>query len=344
MPGTYDGALLGALVNGDELIDEAAWQRFWDRLRTRSLHDGEALAVVSALSARPPAPESIQALVASLRERRAASGPSIRGSVNVVGTGGGPRTVNLSTAAAFVAATVGARVVKTGSRAYASRCGSIDLLERLRVPLTASHAETEAAVEAFGLAFASSYVYPKELRLLGKSILPFSMRTVGRFFNAFGPFLAAVPVTAQLSGVSDHALYPAFVALAQAAASDTRFLIATNPIGVDELVSLADNVLHDTALGRDVRVRPGALGLGRGTIEDLRPPGSDADIAGHFTALLRGRGPRAALDTVALNAAALAIASGAASDWRPAVQAAAASIEAGEPLRLLERMRAGVLR
>ena len=41
--------------------------------------------------------------------------------VNIVGTGGGPSTFNLSTASAFVGAALGARVIKTGSRAYTSR-------------------------------------------------------------------------------------------------------------------------------------------------------------------------------------------------------------------------------
>jgi anthranilate phosphoribosyltransferase len=34
-------------------------------------------------------------------------------------------------------------------------------------------------VESFGIAFAGSFVYPKELRLLAKSILPFDMRALG---------------------------------------------------------------------------------------------------------------------------------------------------------------------
>jgi anthranilate phosphoribosyltransferase len=349
MPPSQAGTLLGALVNRDEPVAEDAWRGFWERLRRRRLDPGEALAVVCTLSSRTPEPASIQGLIASLQDRATAAGPPLPGSVNIVGTGGGPPTFNLSTAAAFVAATVGARVVKTGSRAYSSRCGSVDLLERLGIPLTRSPAETAQTAEAFGIAFAGSFVYPKELRLLGKSILPFDMRTVGRFFNTFGPFLATVPVTAQLTGVSNPALRSTFVALATATkASGRRFLIGSNPAGVDELVSFADNLLHDTALGRDVRVRPEALGLGPGSLEGLRPPARDADIVGHFTALLSGRGPRPAVESVALNAAALAVASGAIDDWHQAVRAAVAAMERGKPLHLLERMtrsgRAGVLR
>ena len=40
--------------------------------------------------------------------------------------------------------------------------------------------------------------------MLARQILPFDMKTVGRFFNLIGPFLAEVPVSQQITGVSDH--------------------------------------------------------------------------------------------------------------------------------------------
>jgi anthranilate phosphoribosyltransferase len=187
---------LVALVQQNYPISQEMWQSFWDRLRNRTLRQGEAVALVASLSTRTPDATSVGTFLASVRETDQQLPLGLSATVNVVGTGGGPATFNLSTAAAFVAATIGARVIKTGSRAYTSRCGSIDLLERLGVPLTTSYAQTEAMVESFGIAFAGSFVYPKELRLLAKSILPFDMRSLGRFFNLFGPFLAHVPVSA----------------------------------------------------------------------------------------------------------------------------------------------------
>ena len=44
--------------------------------------------------------------------------------------------------------------------------------------------------------------------MLARQILPFDMKTVGRFFNLIGPFLAAVPVSPQITGVSDHSVLP----------------------------------------------------------------------------------------------------------------------------------------
>ena len=149
-------------------------------------------------------------LLSSLRERNPQPDPPARPTVNIVGTGGGPSTFNLSTASAFVAAAMGARVIKTGSRAYASRTGSVDLLDRLGIQQTTSYEQTEEMLETFGIACAGPFVYPKELRLLARAILPFGMKTVGRFFNVIGPFLAAIPVSTQITGVSDHSVLPTF--------------------------------------------------------------------------------------------------------------------------------------
>ena len=328
--------MLVALVHQNYPISEEMWRLFWDRLHNRMLRQGEGVALVASLSTRAPDTTSIGALLASLRQSDQQLPLGSSATVNVVGTGGGPTTFNLSTAAAFVAATVGAKVIKTGSRAYTSRCGSIDLLERLGVPLTTSYAQTEAMVESFGIAFAGSFVYPKELRLLAQSILPFDMRVLGRFFNSLGPFLAHVPVSAQLTGVSDPALLPTFRYLA--ARPGRRFLICANSIGVDELVSFAENVIHDSANDHELRVKPVELGLGAGSLDDLRPAAEGASIVTHFLGLLAGDGPPAAIESICLNAAALAIACGVVDEWPQALRLARESMKRGLSLNLIERI------
>jgi anthranilate phosphoribosyltransferase len=333
-----DQEAINALLDRDRAIPESTWRSLWDRLDARRVPHGEAVALVAALSAAPPAPRSTRALVATLRERRPLASPAVPGSVNIVGTGGGPPTVNLSTAAAFVAATIGARVIKTGSRAYTSRCGSIDLLERLGVPLTASDSESEAMLEAFGIAFAGGYVYPAPLMRLARAVLPLDMRVVGRFFNTFGPLLGVVPVEAQVSGVAHAALVSTFRALA-ADWPGPRLLVCWNAEGVDELLSFAENRVYDGGADRERVLAPEALGVAAGSLQQLSPPADDAQTAGRFLALLAGEGPVAAVESIALNAAVLAVASGAFPGWSDALPAALESMAQGRPARLVDRMR-----
>jgi len=332
-----DRDVLVALVNREQAISATAWRSFWSRVRSRELRAGEAAAIVASLSTCPPDAASLRTMIATLGEHHERPSEALRGTVNIVGTGGGPRTFNLSTAAAFVAATIGARVVKSGSRAYTSSCGSIDLLEALGVPLTSSYAETEAAVDAHGIACVGSFVYPRELRLLARRMLPLDIRSLGRFFNAFGPWLAVMPVTAQVTGISDPVLLAPFRELARDT-TDRRVTICSNATGVDELVSFAENVVYDGAEDREIRVAPDSLGLAAGTIEDLRPADGDA-VVSHFLELLGGRGAAAAIDSIALNAAALAVACGAATDLASALAAARDSMHRERPRQLLERIR-----
>src|SRR3954471_15848291 len=125
---------LEALATQSYPIPEDAWGDFWDRLASRDLAPGEALAVTTSLTTRLPDGASVSNLLRSLRERNPRPDPPKQPTVNIVGTGGGPSTFNLSTASAFVGAALGARVIQNGARASARRKRSVHLVARLRVP------------------------------------------------------------------------------------------------------------------------------------------------------------------------------------------------------------------
>jgi len=338
MPTDPQSELLNELVTQKYPIAETVWGDFWDRLRAKELGAGEALAVVCTLTARLPDGASIGAMLRSLRERNPQPDPPPQPTVNIVGTGGGPSTFNLSTASAFVAAACGARVIKTGSRAYASRTGSVDLLERLGVPMTSSYEQTEEMLEAFSIACAGPFVYPKELRLLARQILPYGMKTVGRFFNVVGPFLAAVPVTTQITGVSDHSVLPTFYELVEQDSSK-RLWICSNALGADELLSIVDSQVYDSQDGKVFTLSPTELGLSGGTFDELLPVDDIDRTVDHFLGLIGGHGPTVAIESIQLNAGALVLHAGVAADWAEAIELAATTMNNGEPAALIERLR-----
>jgi anthranilate phosphoribosyltransferase len=309
------------------------------RLLAKSLEPGEALAVLASLTTRIPDGVSVAALLNSLKGRNPRPDPPSRRTVNIVGTGGGPSTFNLSTASAFVAAAMGARVIKTGSRAYASRTGSVDLLDRLGIRQTTSYEQTEEMLDAFSIACAGPFVYPKELRMLARQILPFDMKTVGRFFNLIGPFLAAVPVSLQITGVSDHSVLDTFRSLTSEDPSKD-YWVCWNDLGADELMSVVDCHVYDSARGEEVMLRPTELGLSERPFADLLPVSDLDQTVDHFLALISGDGPVGAIESIKLNAAALAINGEIAPDWPTALELATDTMAAGVPVRLIERIRA----
>ncbi|MER6910519.1 anthranilate phosphoribosyltransferase [Streptomyces sp. NPDC000594] len=341
-----------ALLTRNRPVDRRMWRSFWDELHSGGLQPGETVALLASLATRGPDPDTLGGLLRSLDERRPATVAQPAGTVNIVGTGGGPRTFNISTASAFVAAAMGVRVVKTGSRAHTGTCGSFDLLEHLGIGLTTSYGQTEAVLERFGIAFPGHFVYPRELTSLARSILPMELRTLGGFLNGIGPFLAAMPVSCQLVGVSDPSLLRSLRGLA-AQVTDRRIWLCANELGVDELVGSVDNVIHTydhtydpagTGGGGtgEIRLRAGALVPASGAITELRPADAKAEVVEHFLGVLSGRGTGLATGTVCLNAAALAVASGHGGQWTwtGAVAAAGEALRGGAALDLVHRLRA----
>ncbi|MFE6056444.1 hypothetical protein ACFQ6N_37345 [Kitasatospora sp. NPDC056446] len=318
-----------------------AWRSWWDRLEPRTLGPArdsdraQAAALLASLTTRLPDPATLAALTASLTERAPDPGPAHPHSVNIVGTGGGPATFNLSTAAALTAAAIGIPVVKTGSRAYTSAAGSVDLLERLGITLTSGHAATADHLARHGIAFAGPHVYPPALTRLARVLYPLTLKPFGAFLNTLGPLLATVPVTAQLTGVCAAAPLDTLRHLAPRVAGRAVWL-AHNSAGADELLPFADNTLH-TPEGT-VRLPAGAVAPDEGTLADLAP--HPDDLTGHFLRALAGQAGPAATRTIALNAAALALASGRHTRWDDAYTAALDALADGAPRSLAERLGA----
>ncbi|MDX3850052.1 hypothetical protein [Streptomyces sp. AK02-01A] len=331
-------ALIG-LLDRRAPVGRETWRSLWDQLGDGRLDRAQALALLASLATAFPDHETLRHLLDSLAERRPAR-PAGRwaGTVNVVGTGGGPRTFNISTASAFVAAAAGVRVVKTGSRAYTSALGSVDLLERLGVPLTSSYEQTAETLDRYGIAFAGPFVYPAQLTRLARTIVPTSMKPFGRFLNALGPFLADLPVTAQVTGVSATAPLAGLRALAATVTGRTLWLTA-NDRGADELLAFADNTIHGND-GRELRLPAGRLVPADGGFGDLLPAVEPAAAPEHFLSVLSGAAGAVATRTVCLNAAALAVASGHITDWAKAVDAAEEAVRDGAARDLAERIRA----
>ncbi|MFE2044236.1 hypothetical protein ACFXAZ_25590 [Streptomyces sp. NPDC059477] len=330
---------VSAALRAHRPVPTAAWSSFWDELSAGTLDTGEPASVLAALDPHTADPRTLAALVRSLRARRTGPVPPLPGAVNVVGTGGGAATFNISTAAALTAAALGARVVKTGSRAHASRHGSIDLLERLGIPLTKSYAGTAASLERHNVAFAGYFVYPVELTVLARRILPVPMRTYGRLLNILGPFLPALPGARQLTGLASPSLLPLARALA-AEVEDRDVWLCTNDTGADELIGFAPNTVHRGPGTEQLRLDPRELGTADGTLADLAPVPDPARVTGHFLDVISGRAHRTATETVALNAAALVIAAGQQTQWRPAIASAVAALRDGAVRALVEAVRA----
>ena len=101
--------------------------------------------------------ETVPELVGLARTMRALAAPVETAAradlVDTAGTGGGPSTFNVSTAAALVAAGAGCAVAKHGNRSNTSKCGSADLLEALGVNIELEPDAVGRCIDEVGFGF-----------------------------------------------------------------------------------------------------------------------------------------------------------------------------------------------
>ena len=88
-----------------------------------------------------------------LREK-AARVKTDENTIDTCGTGGdGQNSLNISTAAAIVLASMGVKVAKHGNKAVSSNCGSADVLEALKVNINLKPNEAEESIKKLNFAF-----------------------------------------------------------------------------------------------------------------------------------------------------------------------------------------------
>jgi anthranilate phosphoribosyltransferase len=251
------------------------------------------------------------------------------------GTGGdGAGTVNISTAAAFVAAEIGVPVAKTGNRSVSSRCGSADVLERLGVKLDPAPDVGRRCLDETGVCFVFAPQYHPGVRHAASARRALGVRTV---FNLVGPIANAARPPWQMMGIYDPALCEPAARTLQLIGREIALVVHGD--GVDEVAlhgTTKGVLLRDGAI-REITISPEDAGLRRAPVDALA--GGDADAnAEWLVSLLEGRGPDVHRDAVALNAGTLAWVVGRTETLAQAVTLARAAIAGGGGATRLGRL------
>ena len=316
----------------------------------RVLTPEQAFAFMRACLNGEPTPAQVAAALTALRVRGETVGEitafaqALRGAslsfdpgfavVDTCGTGGdGLHTLNISTAAAFVAAGAGAKVAKHGSRALSSRSGSSDVLAGLGVRVEAKPAEAILALQEAGVCFLFAPAFNPAMRHVTPIRAELGFRTV---FNLLGPLANPAGARRQLLGVYDPAWVEPLAQVLCALGAEHAWVV--HGAGLDEIATTGET---SVAACRDGRVEtftlaPEALGLPRVTADALRG-GEPAENARALLALLDGAtGPYR--DIVLANTAATLVIAGLADSLNAGMAAAAASLDSGAARIALDRL------
>lgn len=325
--------------NSRPLTREEARQALHEML-TGSVEDEDIARLLTAMAQRGETADELTGFAEGMRSLSTPIPftPEERATlVDTCGTGGADDgTFNISTGAALVAAAAGAKIAKHGNRAITSKCGSADVLEAMRIPVSLTPQQSVACLRATGFTF----LYAPLLHPAMKRVQPIR-RAIGirTIFNLAGPLTNPAGAAAQVMGVySETKIEVAAEALRNLGVRHA--LVVHGSDGTDELTLTGVSHVAEVKDGRLARwqFHPDQVGLPMCTLDDLQGGNSAAENAAILREIFGGAaGPRR--DIVLLNAAAALYTGGLAADLREGVAKCAEAVDSGVVTRTVKALQ-----
>ncbi len=329
--------MLREIIRNDD-INKTEFDNFLSSAINDKKHKPSLIALMAALAAKPLTLQDTLNFVDFIEREAPKRRLSVSDKlVNIVGTGGGISTFNVSTTAAFVAAAAGATVLKSGSYSYNSQCGSLDLLSAIGINVNLEEPKLEQMLEELNIGFVNPGMYPPLLRRIAVSIMPLDMRDIGGFINKIGPLLCPYEVHGQICGVSNYEYVDIF-AKALTQRQITNSIAVWAEVGMDEFSAIGSSYYAITgdAIQKNV-FNPADYGIAHTDLNEIKGGTPEENLTILNTILATDK-PAAARDTVIINAGFMILLSGKASTIGEAIEQARQTISNGAAHRLLKHV------
>lgn len=323
------------VINGEVLsMDETT--KLFQHLIAGQLTQNQIAAMLIALKVRGETPAEIAGAARALLNG-SKKFPALSYAVaDTCGTGGdGSNTINISTAAALVSASMGLKVAKHGNRSVSSRSGSADVLESLGVPLDLSPDENKALLDDFGFCFLFAPHYHPGIRYAMPVRQELKTRTL---FNLLGPLLNPARPQAQLLGVYTPDLCLPMAETLQLLGCERAMVV--NGSGLDEIALHGPTKVVEINGGelREYELKPADFGVTEADLESLR--GGDAhQNARMLQDVFNGRGKVEHANAIAMNAAAVRYLTGQADSLKAGTSDVLDHLASGKAAEHLQRMQ-----
>lgn len=329
---------LARVLNG-EVLDLADTETLFSHLIKGQLTNAQIAGMLVAMKIRGETPTEIAGAAKALRR---AAKPFPRPDYPIAdtcGTGGdGSNTINISTAAALVAASMDIAVAKHGNRSVSSRSGSADVLETMQIPLDGTPDQARAMLDTYNFCFLFAPHYHPGFRHAMPARQELKTRTV---FNLLGPLINPARPQIQLLGVYKAELCRPVAETLQLLGCERAMVVHGS--GLDELALHGPTDVVEVN-GDDIdsyQLNPADFGVPDAPVSELR--GGDANLnARLLRGVFSGQGNDAQRHAIAMNVAAILFMAGRCSSLREGTQMAIEHIVSGATLSHLDRMQQGV--
>ena len=325
---------LATVVEGRDLTRSQA-RDVMHQIMVGDATGGQIGAFLIALRMKGEASEEIAGCADAMRAHAVPVHPRHDELIDTAGTGGdGAATLNISTAAALVAAAAGARVAKHGNRAVSSASGSADVLEALGFNLDLHPGAIAGSIDRFGFGFLFAPAHHPAMRHAGPVRKELATRTV---FNILGPLTNPAGARGQVIGVYGSDLVGKVTQVLILLGVE-RALVVYGAGGIDELSPAGPNLVQEVLNGEVVErtVVPEEFDVRRCDPYELSG-GSPRENADAIKAIFEGmRGAKR--DAVLLNAGAALYIAGVAATLAEGYLRAADAVDSGAAGERLEQL------
>ena len=326
--------LIDILKNGKNLsFDES--KTLFNELMEGKYNDSAIIEILESLSKKGETKDELAGGIFVLREK-ATKVDADQNTVDTCGTGGdGQNSLNISTAAAIVLASLGVKVAKHGNKAVSSNCGSADVLEALKININLKPNEAEESIKKFNFAFMFAPNYHSAMKYVGPARKKMGKKTI---FNLIGPLSSPAQIKRQVVGVFHKKWMKPFAEALKDNGVIHAYIVHSDD-GMDEISPFAKTSvveLKDKKI-KEFIIDPKTLGINCKDKESLK--GKNAEYNSEkIIEIFKGKKNEFS-QSVALNVAAGLIVSGKETDFKTAFEIATTHLNSGNVFQHLTKIQ-----
>ena len=326
--------LIDILKNGKNLsFDES--KTLFNELMEGKYNDSAIIEILESLSKKGETKDELAGGIFVLREK-ATKVEADQNTIDTCGTGGdGQNSLNISTAAAIVLASLGVKVAKHGNKAVSSNCGSADVLEALKININLKPNEAEESIKKFNFAFMFAPNYHSAMKYVGPARKKMGKKTI---FNLIGPLSSPAQIKRQVVGVFHKKWMKPFAEALKDNGVIHAYIVHSDD-GMDEISPFAKTSvveLKDKKI-KEFIIDPKTLGINCKDKESLK--GKNAEYNSEkIIEIFKGKKNEFS-QSVALNVAAGLIVSGKETDFKTAFEIATKYLNSGNVFQHLTKIQ-----
>ena len=306
-----------------------------NQILTGSVSQDQIVSFLGSLSAKGESIEEVIGSAEVMRDLSSKVSVNQEHLVDTCGTGGvGSGIFNVSTTAAFIASSCGAKVAKHGNRSTTRQSGSADLLETAGVALELNPDQVKQCIENVGVGFMFAPAHHSAMKYAVGARKELGIKTI---FNLLGPLTNPAGALNQVLGVFDNKWVRPIAEVLKRLGSK-NVLVLHSQDGLDEISTASSTSVAELRDGKikEYSISPSDFGFKTLAIEGLRvsSPEESLQIAKEA---LKGEN-QAAAQMVAMTSGAALYVAGLADTLKVGVDISMEGIKKGIGLQKLDEL------